>query len=328
MSTVLRMPGISALPKSAPRAVRSKMDTVLLTHRLVESWKRPPSQRELRVTPKVLAVAEELKVNGGVISGVLTLGVVDGVTYLLDGQHRVEAYKLSKLEEAIADVRICTFDDLGEMALEFVRLNSPLVRMKNDDIVRALELSNEWIALIRKQCPFVGYNNIRMPGGKIVLAMAAAIRTWFGSLAEAPNPGPPSSDSVELLDKENTPLLIRALGLCWDAWGRETENFRLWGTLNLVLVFWLYRRLVLREGASSRPRRGGVEITVLNDDQFRQCLMALSSNKLYVDHLMGRALKERDRGPTYNRAKAIFAGRLGGMGFGRPCLPIPEWASH
>lgn len=314
------------LPKLAPKAVRSKMDTYLLTKELVGTWARPPSQRELRVTAKVLAVAEELKENGGIISGVLTLGVVDGITYLLDGQHRVEAYKLSGLVEAIADVRICHFDNLGDMGLEFVRLNSSLVRMKNDDIFRALEGSNEFLALIRKRCPFIGYSNIRQEGSKVLLAMAVAVRTWFGTEGDTPTPGPSSTESVPLLDKVSTDRLITVLGLCFEAWGRDQENYRLWGILNLALVMWLWRRLVLKEGLPQR--RGGVSIVSLNNEQFRQCLMALSANKLYVEYLAGRTLKERDRGTTYNRLKAIFAGRLGGMGLGKPFLPIPEWASH
>lgn len=324
-SNLLRMPGVSQGARMAPKAFRSKMDTLLLNLELVGKWKKPPSQRELRVTPRVLEASEELKVNGGVISGVLTLGVVDGITYLLDGQHRVEAFRLSKLPEAIADVRVCEFDDLGEMGLEFVRLNSPLVRMKNDDILRALEGSNEWIAAIRKRCPFVGYSNVRLAGSKYVLGMAAAVRTWFGSANDTPGTGPSSTDSVGLLDEENTDKLCKILNLCYEAWGKDPENFRLWGTLNLSLVFWLWRRLVLREGGTKR--RGGVEITKLNNDEFRQCLMALSANRLYIDYLMGRNLKERDRGPTYGRMKAIFAGRIGGMAYGKPMLPIPDWSS-
>jgi len=47
-----------------------------------------------------------------------------------------------------------------------------------------------------------------------------------------------------------------------------------------------------------------------------------------VEWLLGRAFRDRDRSPAYTKIKSIFAGRLGGMGFGRPALPIVDWASH
>src|SRR5439155_2436385 len=40
---------------------------------------------------KVRALAEQVKADGGVMPGIITLGVVDGVTYLIDGQHRRES---------------------------------------------------------------------------------------------------------------------------------------------------------------------------------------------------------------------------------------------
>jgi hypothetical protein len=325
---MLKMVGIRELPKSAPKTVRSVMDTMLLTPDGVARWKKPPFQRDFRLTPRVAELVKELKENGGVLSGVLTLGKLGADTYLVDGQHRIEAFKLSEMKEGIADVRICQFESMADMGDEFSRLNSALVRMRNDDILRGLEGSNGWLAEIRKRCAFVGYSNIRMGGGNSpLIAMASAVRIWFGSAGDTPTAGPSSTESAKLLDEENTSRLIKILSICFEAWGREKENHRLWGSLNLSLVFWLWRRLVLKEGANVK-RRGGIEWTTLNNDQFRLCLMALGANKLYVEWLLGRGLRDRDRSPAYNRAKAIFAGRLGGMGIGRPFLPIPEWASH
>lgn len=325
---VLRMPGVKELPKNAPKTIRSIMDTMLITPEGIERWKKPPFQREVRLTQKVLEAAQELKENGGVISGIITLGKLGADTYIVDGQHRLEAFKLSGLKEGIADVRICTFDDMGEMGEEFARLNSQLVRFKTDDILRGLEGTNPHLQRIRKQLPFVGYDNLRHKGSakpKLV-AMSTLIRTWFGSEGTTPNHGPPSSEAARMLDDANTDQIVKVMSICFEAWGQDEENFRLWGSLNLAITFWLWRQLVLREGIVAR--RGGVEPTTLNADEFRACLMALSANAQYVEWLRGRGLRERDRSPAYNRTKAIFAGRLGGMSFGKPRLPIPEWASH
>jgi hypothetical protein len=325
MSTVLKMPGVRELPRSTPKKYRSIMDTRLLTPKGVDEWKSPPFQRPLKVTPKVLAFAEELKTNGGVISGIITLGILDGETYLVDGQHRVEGFRISGLPEALADVRICHFESMADMGDEFVELNSALRRLMTDDILRGLEGSNEFLAAIRKRCPFVGYDNLRRGNSNVkLLAMSTLIRTWYGSEG-TPSTGPSSTECVRQLDLENVNRMTQVLAVCFEAWGKDAQNFRLWSALNMALVFWLWRRLVLREG--QLQRRGGAQIVTLQPSEFRQCLMALSANSQYLDWLLGRGLRDRDRSPAYGRMKAIFAGRLGGMGFGRPMLPIPEWAS-
>src|SRR5687767_9903420 len=129
--------------KAAPRSVRSRMDTILLTPAVVAKWKTPPFQRPLKINAKVLALAEALKQSGGVLPGVITLGDVDTDRYVVDGQHRVQAFLLSELTEGYADVRICAFDNLAEMGQEFVDLNSSLVRIGPDDVLRGLEGTHE-----------------------------------------------------------------------------------------------------------------------------------------------------------------------------------------
>lgn len=341
-ANVIRLPGIKEPPPSTPKTDRSVMDTMLITLPGIERWKKPPFQRDLRLTPKVMKIAAEVRATG-VIPGVLTLGKLHGEMFLVDGQHRTEGSfriacdpktrlrldedspELPAITEALADVRIRTYETMGEMAEEFVEENSDLARMKNDDIMRGAEGFNEHLAAIRRKCPFIGYSNVRS-GGKIVLAMSAAVRVWFGSASATPTAGPASTEALQLLSETEARRICHALTTCYEAWGTDKENYRLWGTLNLSLVLWLWRRLVLQEGLT--VKRGGIAITVLTPDQFRQCLMALSANHLYSDWLLGRGLRERDRSPAYGKVKSIFAGRLGGMGFGRPALPIVDWASH
>ncbi len=138
--------------REAPKSVRSAMETLLFTRGEVDAWRVPDFQRPIRVNAKVLALVEELKRNGGIIPGILTLGKISGdkTIYIVDGQHRAEAFKISELGECIADVRIVTFESFADMANEFVELNSRLVNMRPDDILRSLAQSMP--ALQRPRC--------------------------------------------------------------------------------------------------------------------------------------------------------------------------------
>ena len=81
---------IKTTPEKKTRTVK---DTIEFTRETLASWVDPPFQRPLRVNEKVLAVAEKIAADGGVIPGIWTLGVLNGVTYLIDGQHRINALK-------------------------------------------------------------------------------------------------------------------------------------------------------------------------------------------------------------------------------------------
>src|SRR5215510_16449262 len=109
--------------KDAPKSARSKMETLLVNVAEVERWRIPPFQRPLHENEKVRCLAEELKcVDGGCVPGVVTLGRVTGdpTLYVVDGQHRLHAFRLTGMPEAIIDVRICDYADMNEMALDFV----------------------------------------------------------------------------------------------------------------------------------------------------------------------------------------------------------------
>jgi len=68
---------------------------------------------------------------------------------------------------------------------------------------------------------------------------------------------------------------------------------------------------------------------ILDEGQFRKCLMSLSANREYVDWLAGRLLNDRDRGPCLSRMKAIFVKRLNAENVGRKVvLPQPAWGSR
>jgi hypothetical protein len=313
--------------RQPPRAQRSTMETLIVSVEEVEKWQLPKFQRPVRVNAKVLAIAEELKHNGGVMTGILTLGRIgtDPTLWLVDGSHRREAFKHSGAHEMLVDVRICEFDSMAEMAKEFERLNTAIVRMRPDDVLRALEENLQPLQLIRQKCEFVGYDNIRRNGTKTpVVGMSALLRCWHGSRGETPTlQSISAAQHGQTLDTVDAESLIVYLLTAHQAWGRDPEYYRLWANLNLTMTMWMFRHLVLNR---DRGVKRSVSLTVM---QFKQCLTAISANGDYLDWLTGRILSERDRSPCYQRLKSIFVKRLmtEAANGKRPLLPSPPWAS-
>lgn len=313
--------------REAPKAEQSRMDTLIITQEMAGAWKIPPFQRPLRVNAKVQMVAEQIK-KSETIEDVLTLGKVKGdpLHYIVDGQHRTEAFKLSGIDEAIADIRIMSFDGMSDMADEFVRLNSSLVKMRPDDILRGLEGSTLALKQIRKACEFVGYDQIRRGKSGPIVSMSALLRCWSAATYETPassNSGLSASSLAQSLDQSAVQNLIGFLNTAQSAWGRDPEYYRLWSNLNLALCMWLWNRLVI-----DRERFGNKRYVVLTIHEFKKCLMSLSADGDYLNWLPGRQLSDRDRSPAYARLKSIFSRRLATEMKGKkPNLPSPAWAS-
>lgn len=267
-----------------------------------------------------------MKHDGGVIPGVLTLGRIgtEKQFYIVDGQHRVEAFKVSDLPECIADVRMVTFDTMADMAEEFVHLNSRLVNMRPDDILRGLEESIPALRRIREGCDFVGYTNVRRGAtNSPMIGMSQLLRAWHMSNPETPaQNAPPAITLSASLDNNEADKIIVFMNIVRTAWGNDPENFRLWGSLNMTICMWLWRRLVLDK------TRGVSRYVVLNPEQFRRCMMAVSADQGYVDWLVGRNMTERERSPCFVRLKALFIKRLSEGTTKKVQLPLPSWASR
>lgn len=304
---------------AAEKSTRTTVDTLELTQSIVSALPLAPFQRPLRVNAKVLALAEEIR-RDGVIPGILTIGSIGNQRYLVDGQHRIEAFKLAQIDSAYADVRTLFFGDMGEMGREFVRINSHLVTMRPDDIIRGLEASYEALRRLRQKVKFLGYDMIRRSEKAPLLSMSLALRMWRGATAETPvSGGASATELATTLTDDQADELSGFLNLCFEAWGRDQSYIRLWASLNLVLCAWLYRRTVLTQYSIKTPR--------LTREQFRKCLMALSADEHHLDWLVNRQIGIRNTGPAYNRIKSIFVARLADEFGKRPSLPQPEWAS-
>lgn len=308
-----------------PKNVRSSMETMLLNPEQVNQWLIPPFQRPLRVNDKVRALSEQLKIDG-VIPGVITLGQVGtkATTYIVDGQHRVEGFRIAGLKECIADVRLCHFDDMADMAEEFVLLNTAIVRMRPDDVLRGMESSLPALQKIRNDCPWVGYDQIRRSAeAGPVVSMAVVLKTWLGSAPETPACGGTASMYLARdLDMQGAEQVVSFMQLAFAAWGRDLSQSRLWATLNLALCMWLYRRLVL-----NRDHQGEKRFTRIDSALFKKCLMSVAADGNYHDWLQGRLMRDRDRSPAYARLKAIFARRILSETGTKAKLPGPAWFS-
>lgn len=316
--------------RSVPKAKRSRMDTVIVEMRTIAGWKLPPFQRQLRINEKVREIAQSIKDDRGVIPGILTIGILtggrDAGEYLVDGQHRVEAFRLSECREAIADVRYVNFDSMAEMGDEFVQLNSAIVRMRPDDVLRGLEGSTLLLGKIRELCPFVGYDQIRRTPTSALVSMSMLLRVWEGSASATPTSiGKSSVHLANELSESSVQQLCAFLSMTHEAWKLDEGSKRLWGALNLGLCMWLWRRLVL-----DTDRSGNTRVIVIKNDAFRKCLMSLAADESYCDWLLGRQMGDRDRAPAYSRIKQIFTRRLleeklGSKTTGKVLLPQPVW---
>ena len=317
-----------ALSTNYERKTRTKSDTIMVTPEMLDTWKSPPFQRPVRENDKVRALAEQLKLDGGVWPGVVTLGVLAGQTYIIDGQHRKAAFLISQLKEGYTDVRIHHFVDMASMGEEFVNLNSQLVRMRPDDILRGLESSIPGLQKIREECPFVAYDQLRRTPSAPVLSMAMVLRCWRISANECPGGNTGGNSAAQLaksLSDGDAEALIAFLKIAMEAFGRDPEYYRLWGALNLTLCMWLYRKIVMYPAAHN-PLAKAIRIS---RDQFKRCLMSLSANTHYLDWLVGRLLTDRDRSPAYSHIRESFARRLKQdmPSSTKVYMPQPAWAS-
>lgn len=304
----------------AERTTQTTLDTWEITPNIARSWKLPTFQRPLRVNDKVIAIAKQIAADGGVIPGVFCIGILEKERWLVDGQHRREAFLLSECSVGYVDARVFYAESMAEMADEFVRLNSRIVNMRPDDIVRGLEASCPPLAKLRKRAPFIGYDQIRRSEKSPVLSASQCLRCWAGSAHDVPHTsGTSAAQLAAQFSMEDSDQLVDFLDCCITAWGRDAANARLWGGLNLTICAWLWRRLVLTAYSTKTTR--------ISKEQFAKCLMSLSAATAYVDWLLGRQLCPRDLAPAYDRIKKVIAGRIETDTGKKVLMPAPPWAS-
>lgn len=315
--------GTQSRPLLSSKESAVESEVVLLTPAMRASWRKPPFQRETRETPKVLAVAHYIKEHEVIPGGPITLGrLADGPSdrwYVLDGAHRLAAFKIANRPEVLCEVRRVVVASMREMAEQFIMMNSRLVNMRPDDILRGYEETNKSLRDLRKRFSFIGYDQIRRRTDSPIVGMATLLRSWRNSANDTPrSTGVSASQLGETFGPEDAEQLAAFVTEAQAAWKRDPEYLRLWNAVNLIMCMWLWRRLVVDQ------ERGVKRYVALTPAKFRACLYAIARNADYLDWLKGRArLSEHERSPCYRRLARIFRDELGGS----TKMPQPEWLS-
>ena len=228
------------------------------------------------------------------------------------------AFLMSHKDVGWANIRRIEVDTEAELGMEFEQSNSHLVHMRPDDKLRALERGHPGLTLIRRKCSFIGYDSLRRNEMSPIVSMSLVLRAWVASQYEVPRSIGAITTLAQQLTEKDAEQMVQFLGMCFNAWGRDPEYQSLWGSLNLTLSAWLWRRL---NEPSMRSRA-----TAMTAGQYQKCLMALSADGVFLDWLVGRNLNDRDRAPAYARIVAIVKKRFHQASGKRPIMPSPPWS--
>ena len=91
------------------------------------------------------------------------------------------------------------------------------------------------------------------------------------------------------------------------------------------MCMWLYRKMVLEVG-ERLGGRGAKRSSLVSASLFKKAMMELSADATYLDWLVGRLMRDRDRAPCFNRLKAIISRRVFAETKEKIKFPQPEWA--
>jgi hypothetical protein len=295
------------------------MDAKIVSLDEMNSWQRPPFQRDEKLTAKVKDFAAGLKTNGGIVSGLILLGKLRGdetTIYLVDGQQRRLACNTSNEKQFYIEFCLKYYTSFVDMAEDFKRTNGRLVSFRPDDFLRAYEVTHPQLRLLHESCDFLGYSRGGSNHRGSVLTVSCALKCWFGAMQPSPAVYGQATELAEHLDEIQRQHMTTFFNTAYSAWESDRCNARLWTNLNLLMCMYLYRKLVLEPRGNPLPK-----------DMFRKCLLSVAANAGYSEWLVGRQQYERDRDPCFKRLKRIFLARLNSEYNGkcRIQFPKPEW---
>jgi len=303
---------------------------MILTPAIIKAWEAPTCQRPLSINKNVKALTS-IMLNPYVnMPGTILLGIWNGKTYLIDGQHRGYAFLQTNRPTIDALVEIHHYVDgpAGEvaMSLEYIERNKQLVVRKADDTLRAMEAFTPMLRTLRDNCPFVAYSRIHSSGSTVrrMISMSNLLRYWTCAGNEAPATFATAEQIAKTLTQEQVDTITPFLNMCLAAWGYDKENDDMWCQLNMTVTMWLYRHTVLDTGSAL------ARITKISPETFQRCLVATSVDTDYC--LWLNAIKKKaftdSRSACLRRLREIFAKVLcsvTGMKRSNLRMPQPDW---
>lgn len=308
------------------RNLGPKIETV--TQAQAAGWVSPPFQRRLILNRKVKAIATTMRATEE-IPGVIVLGVLGGVVYLVDGQHRRQAFKDSGASQGVATVVTFEYADMAEMSSHYRELNSKISFGSPDDTLKAMAFSNDSIKEIKARCPFIGYGTRNRVGANAenFVSMAAFTNAWntagFDALKSS------FGSAISFMGSVSTGEAVdiaEAANAMHRAWGVGKEMSSLWKKLNVVCCLWFWRRSVLGWSGSSKAngswKRSNQRVPAKD---FERGFMSLSANGTYLDWLVGRSNMGKDSQECARRVKLIILDRIESDTGTRPPLPTSSW---
>lgn len=319
------------------RATRSRSTIVRITPRLVGNladpnggfnggvtggvWKLPPWARTPKVNKTVLQVADDLK-KFPHLKSTLVLGVYDGCIWKIDCNHRLLGFLYSELECITAHC-IFHYCDSHEEMYEFYKIYQRHIRTPTkDDNLKGFEITHPPLKYISSKCRFVTYNSIGDDAHRRI-KMSTVVQAWYDSVPYIPRHVKGNvEEQAAGLTKENAEKIVEFLLACRDGLGLDQAV--LWKQVNIVLLMWLYRRLVW--GETSLEEEEDQEYSTFTKDQFINGIMGLQANSYYG--ALHRRKLDSDRMSVYQSLINHFRNSLKDNKVKIPklCLPTrPSW---
>jgi len=276
------------IKRNVIEGVPIRMEMMVLNRKVVESWEKPPFQRPVAEGKNIISMSVQMQDFGYMMSA-FYLGVWEGRTYLVDGQHRRVSFISSGLEEIVAPVVTKHYpkgsQGLLEMCEDFLRIQQHIKNPTANDKLRALEPNNKCLQKITRMCPFVGYE-------RPLLSMAQVIRSLVISGQEMPGSAARSAvDHARDMKMKEANGLITFLQLAYEAWGIDKDMRLMWSPMNMALCLWFFRRML----------KGSKSPGTVTTSQFSE-IFALLPSKTYIslleDNSGGRMNDEDTRNPV------------------------------
>ena len=293
---------------------------VLLTIDDLEYLMKPPCQRFVSKTKRVERLTEEMLKTGRLGVGILlVMGLPNGEVHLVDGNHRIEAFRNSGLKSIIVSVQTKSAKTYKDIAEEYIRCQCSLKTSTVDDKLKGIAVGHPPLQKIAQFCTFVTYKRASTRSDCLI-SMSDVVHCWFDASTNPPtrysgDKGIPIEECAKLITDKDAACIIEWLLVCQISLG--TVNRVLWAPLNMTLCLWLYKQMV--KGGCKGP------CTRLKIAEFGRGLAGLVNMK-YTNYLKGLKLTTPNAGGNaFALLREHFRGGLASAGIRASAqIPVPK----